>query len=300
MLPLGSILPIRFALDSVNQMLQSGPRVIPSGTLFPVGVENSETIPSVVIFPILLPVPSVNQMFPSVPSASSVGAPLAVKTGNSVRTPAMVSRATIPGADCANQRLASAPTAIPAGMLLAEAALTASDTEPSAVDRRTSPAAASVNHRWPSGPSTTPAGSLSSAGSSTSLISPDADISAILFAPTSAGSDSAGPVSVNHNSPSGPIVMCVGLPFGDGIGKWDTACVDRLRVPMLFASNSANQRFRSGPTAIPAGRLACDGSEVTSNSLTLGVWGPAFCVFGGEEQGEAPRTMDTTTAGASR
>ena len=49
------ILPILFPVDSVNQILPSGPAVMPFGELLFVGIEYSVIVPSREICPILFP-----------------------------------------------------------------------------------------------------------------------------------------------------------------------------------------------------------------------------------------------------
>ena len=65
---LGLNTPILSAPHSVNQILPSGPAVMPAGVLEAVGIVYSVNTPLGVIFPIMLPFNSVNQMFPSGPA----------------------------------------------------------------------------------------------------------------------------------------------------------------------------------------------------------------------------------------
>ena len=76
--------PIWFPTDSANQMLPSGPAVMPSGALSAVGIGNSVTVPIGVpgwatglMRAMLLPSRSVNQRLPSAPAVMPVGALLA-------------------------------------------------------------------------------------------------------------------------------------------------------------------------------------------------------------------------------
>src|SRR5262249_55392829 len=69
--------------NSANQILPSAPAVMPRGSLFPVGIGNSEITPLGVILPILLPLNSVSHRFPSGPAAIIQGWLLAVGGANS-------------------------------------------------------------------------------------------------------------------------------------------------------------------------------------------------------------------------
>src|SRR3989442_5559746 len=74
--------PILLLAASVNQMLPSGPALMPNGPLIGVGTVYSVMLPLVVTFPIL-PLPTANQKLPSGPPAMpNVGLP---GTGNSVK-----------------------------------------------------------------------------------------------------------------------------------------------------------------------------------------------------------------------
>src|SRR3989454_1552325 len=80
MSPVGVIRPTLLPQDSVNQRLPSGPAVMPSGLLLPLGGQlrlggrgNSVITPAGVIRPILLPLSSVNQRLPSGPAVMLSG-----------------------------------------------------------------------------------------------------------------------------------------------------------------------------------------------------------------------------------
>src|SRR6266571_1093479 len=79
--------PILSPLFSKNQRLPSGPRVIPSGILFGVGIGNSVITPWGVMRPILLPCSSINQRLPSAPRVIPVVWLPSVGIGNSLRCP---------------------------------------------------------------------------------------------------------------------------------------------------------------------------------------------------------------------
>src|SRR2546426_10804076 len=88
MSPVGVIRPTLLPQDSVNQRLPSGPAVMPSGLLLPLGGQlrlggrgNSVITPAGVIRPILLPLSSVNQRLPSGPAVMLAGPPAAVGVG---------------------------------------------------------------------------------------------------------------------------------------------------------------------------------------------------------------------------
>src|SRR2546430_1940861 len=102
MSPVGVIRPTLLPQDSVNQRLPSGPAVMPSGLLLPLGGQlrlggrgNSVITPAGVSRPKLLPPFSVNQRLPSGPTVMLSG-PLSdvglESGGNSVITPAGVTR----------------------------------------------------------------------------------------------------------------------------------------------------------------------------------------------------------------
>ena len=84
MVPVGVIRPTLLPACSTNQMLPSGPSVMPTGALLAVGIVNSPTTtPAVLTSPILFPPRSVNQRLPLAPFAMSKGVLAAVGTGNS-------------------------------------------------------------------------------------------------------------------------------------------------------------------------------------------------------------------------
>src|SRR5437879_4569194 len=99
--------PILSAPHSVNQILPSGPAVIPAGVLEAVEIGYSVSPPLGVIFPILLPLNSVNQMFPSGPAAMALG--FVPVVGNSLTVPVVVMLATWLTSYSANQSLPSGP-----------------------------------------------------------------------------------------------------------------------------------------------------------------------------------------------
>src|SRR3954454_23546574 len=78
------ILPIWFAIRSVNQRLPSAPTVIPYGRLFCVSVGNSVIVPLGVMRPIAARSDSLNQRFPSGPATIEYGRVFACGSGNSV------------------------------------------------------------------------------------------------------------------------------------------------------------------------------------------------------------------------
>src|SRR5207248_5340081 len=79
--------PILLVLNSVNQMLPSGPVVMKFGWLLEVGTAYSVMIPAGVIRPILLPLISVNQMLPSGPLVMPNGYESGVNVGYSTKAP---------------------------------------------------------------------------------------------------------------------------------------------------------------------------------------------------------------------
>src|SRR2546422_8762662 len=88
MSPVGVIRPTLLPQDSVNQRLPSGPAVMPSGLLLPLGGQlrlggrgNSVITPAGGIRPILLPLSSVNQRLPSGPAVMLSGPPTGVGLG---------------------------------------------------------------------------------------------------------------------------------------------------------------------------------------------------------------------------
>jgi hypothetical protein len=64
----GLNLPMLLPVHSVNQILPSGPALMPTGSKPEVGTEYSVNDPDVVILPILLPSTSANQRLPSGPA----------------------------------------------------------------------------------------------------------------------------------------------------------------------------------------------------------------------------------------
>src|SRR5438105_14513893 len=72
---------------SVNQMLPSGPVVMPMGLLPAVGIVYSVMAPVLVILPTLFPMSSVNQTLPSRPAAMPNGKLPGVGTAYSVTSP---------------------------------------------------------------------------------------------------------------------------------------------------------------------------------------------------------------------
>src|SRR5438132_10054401 len=72
---------------SVNQMLPSGPAVMPMGLLPAVGIGYSVMAPDLVILPTLFPMSSVNQTLPSRPAAMPNGKLPGVGTAYSVTSP---------------------------------------------------------------------------------------------------------------------------------------------------------------------------------------------------------------------
>src|SRR2546423_90268 len=105
---------------SVNQMLPSGPDVMPVGwtfgeNAFGVGTGNSMTDPLVVIRPMALLPWSMNHRAPSDPAVMAVGAPLPESDGNSVTTWPGVILPMRPWLCSVNQRLPSGPAAMPTG-----------------------------------------------------------------------------------------------------------------------------------------------------------------------------------------
>src|SRR5580692_3408091 len=94
---------------SVNQILLSGPSVIPLGLAsVAASVISSTTAPAGVMRPILPAIGSVNQRLPSGPDVMEYGSPA---TGNSVTTPAVLARPIMPWPSV-NQMFPSGPTVI--------------------------------------------------------------------------------------------------------------------------------------------------------------------------------------------
>src|SRR6266852_2867546 len=142
---------------SVNQMLPSGPGVMPVGCTLAekalaVKTGNSVTDPLVVMRPTALLPWSTNQRAPSDPAVIAVGAPWPESGGNSwTRWPGVI-MPIVPWFCSVNHRLPSGPTVMPA--LLPEAACASLTRTPAAVISPILPplAPCSVNQRWPSGP----------------------------------------------------------------------------------------------------------------------------------------------------
>ena len=99
---------------STNQMLPSGPAVMPEGPL--IGVGNSVMTPVGVMRP-MAPRPSANQTFPSGPAVMYCRLLLGTGSGNSVITPAGVMRPILLPVFSVNQMLPSGPEAMPRGPL---------------------------------------------------------------------------------------------------------------------------------------------------------------------------------------
>src|SRR5258707_1344500 len=121
MTPAGVMRPILLAvvLLSVNQRLPSGPLAMPMGTLPPVGMGNSVTVPAGGIRPMVLLVVSVNQRLPPGPLAMLWAVAPAVGMGNSLMVPVGVIRPMLFTPLSVNQRLPSGPLAMPTGELAA-------------------------------------------------------------------------------------------------------------------------------------------------------------------------------------
>ncbi len=110
------ILPIFFAMRSVNHSAPSGPTAMPYGSLSAVGTANSVIAPLTVIRPILLPeaADSVNHRAPSGPAVMNSG-PAPAARGYSVKIPAGEILPILLPASSVNQIAPSGPAAMPWG-----------------------------------------------------------------------------------------------------------------------------------------------------------------------------------------
>src|ERR1017187_4777629 len=104
--------PILLPFSSVNQSAPSGPVVIPTGSLFVVGIAYSLSSPAIVIRPILLPFSSANHTAPSDPAVMPEG-PALLDVVYSVTTPPVVIRPILLPASSVNQSAPSGPAVMP-------------------------------------------------------------------------------------------------------------------------------------------------------------------------------------------
>src|SRR5216683_561753 len=234
---------------SVNQMLPSGPGVMPVGCTLAekalaVKTGNSVTDPLVVMRPMALLPWSTNQRAPSDPAVIAVGAPWPESGGNSwTRWPGVI-MPIVPWFCSVNHRLPSGPTVMPAMPApVPEAACASLTRTPAAVISPILPplAPCSVNQRWPSGPEAMAVG-----------MRPDVTGKVVATVPAGALGSMVPmvllPKSVNHMWPSGPVTMPVGMAPALLIANsfW-LPVVDERPTWLTLADSSVNQMRLSGP-----------------------------------------------------